>query len=432
MAALLVGRIVDWTVLGRIASVSVTSESFSLSGIIQVDGQQINKAKAVRDQIVGLMDIGEPFVPLRIVDGPDGDGDPTLDGMVKIRSASAQLDRGALEDGRFPWSITADRVPGGALPNIESPLIGGYRNNPGRVSSAVVPWHAVPGATLDYYDGASTFQSVPYTLASETGDVDYYQLDDGVRRQTARYALPPANWYDGAARVEQAYPDGAYYATVGRLMYSGLSSTGWRLSNSILRVKPSATAGALDLQMWETGTGWGAVHSFALGAYDGVTTYTVNRINTVSILRNSPEDCRVRLTVGLTSGGIDYPQRAVLDLRLRRGARVVEGRLSLFGGSMTLTVGPTPTEAGVALASGVGGYTTTGDAQSNTALVMSASGGSFATGSSAFTTTSALTGWSFGLGIIQNGGGAAAPWAYTDLRDEYLAPFGERMTVVGW
>ena len=427
MAALLIGRINDATVLGKIASVSVTSESFSLSGKIQVDGSQINKAKAVRDQIVGLMDVGEAFVPLRI------DDDETLDGMVRVRSASADLGPGSLKDGYFPWSITADRVPGGALPNVESPLIGGYRSNVSVTSSSVQPWHAVPAATLDYYDGASLFQTVPYTLASETGNVSYYQVGDGVRRQTARYALPPANWYDGAARIEQAYPDGTYYAAVGRLMYSGLSATGWRLSNSILRVVPSATAGALDLQMWESGTGWGAVHTFALGAYDGVTSYTANRINTVSILRNSPEECRVRLTVGLTSGGIDYPHRTILDIRLRRGARMAECRWSTFGTAMLGTVGPAVGEAGVAMANLLGGYTTTGDAQGNTAFICSQTTGTFGTGTSTHTILATpLVAWSFGLGIIQNGGGAVAPWRYTDLRDEYLAPFGERMTVVGW
>lgn len=425
MSGLLIGRIVDWSVLGTIESVAVTSESFTLSGNITVAGNEIEKAKAVRDQIVGLTDIGEEFVPLRL------EADPTLDGMVKVRAASVSLNKGALELGRFPWSITADRVPGGALPNVESPLIGGYRTNGSVTSATVVPWHAVPAATLDYYDGLSAFNPGAYTLPSATGDIAYYLLDDGLRRQTARYALPPANWYDGAACIEQAYPDGNYYNAIGRLMYSGLSSTGWRLTNGIVRISPSATAGALDLQMWEAGA-WGDIHTFSLGANDGVVTYSANRINTVSILRNAPEECRVRLTVGLESGGSDYAHRTVLDLRLRRGARVVECRWSTFGTAMLGDVGTEPAEAGTAFASALGGVTNTADAQGNTALIANPSPGTFAAGSSRFTTTTPSLAWSFGLGIVQNGSFATLPWRANDLQYEYLAPFGERVTVVGW
>lgn len=428
MASLLIGRIVDWSLLGNIEQIDVTRDQFTLRGRMTIGDDQISKAKAVRDQLVGLMDSNEPFVPFRVKE------DPTLDGMVKVTAASATIDPGALERGWFPWSISAARVPGGALPNVESPLIGGYRNNPNVPDTDVVPWHAVPAAALDYYDGTSVFQPDADVLATETGNINYYRMDDGIGRRVARYAVPPANWYDGAAYVEQAYPDGAYYKAIGRLMYSGLSSTGWRLGNSIVRIQPSATAGRLELQMWETETGWGAAHTFKLTADDGVSVYTVNRINTVSILKNSPEECRVRLTCGLSAGGINYPHRTVLDLKLRRGARMIECRWSTFGDNILGTVGPDPTEAGTELTELLGGITDTPDAQGNLVLIVSPTEGDFATGSSRFEilSTTPLTAWSFGLGIVQNGLFASAPWRFQDMMKEYLAPYGERMTVVGW
>lgn len=424
-SSLRLGRIVDWSVLGDGASIEFTGDGITIEGRLAADGV---KARAARDQIRGLMSSDEPFVPFT------DSADPTLDGMVKIRSTRVRLDKGALENGRYPWSISAEYVPGGALPSVESPLLGGWRTNSSITDANVVPFHAVPAASFDYYDGLATFQVNPSTLPSATGDVAYYQMSTGVQRRTSSYAVPVAHWYDGAAVIEQAYPDGTYYPIIGRQLYSGLSSTGWRIGNGILRVKAGATAGTIDLQLWQSGA-WGTVHSFQLGAADGVSTYTANRINTVSVLRNSPEECRIRLTLGLTTGGINYPQRTTLDLRIRRGARMVECRWSTFGAAILGSVGPYPTEGGTAfLGVPLGGITNTADAQGNIAVIVSASDGSFAGGSSNFDTTGTLklNGWSFGLGIVKGGLGASLPWRYSDLQKEYLAPYSERMTVVGW
>lgn len=53
MASLKVGRILDWNALGNIPELTVTSTDISIRGLIN-QPNDINKAKAVRDQLVGL------------------------------------------------------------------------------------------------------------------------------------------------------------------------------------------------------------------------------------------------------------------------------------------------------------------------------------------------------------------------------------------
>jgi hypothetical protein len=430
MASLKVGRILDWNALGNISELTVTSTDISVRGLIN-QPSDINKAKAVRDQLAGLANNpDEPFVPFRY------EGDSTLDSVVRIKSASADLSLGALDLGQIPWSITADRVPNGSLPNVEAPLIGGFRTNSAGVAGppgTVVPWHAVPYASLDYYDGASVFQSTPYLLESESGQVGFYAFIAGVGRKTARTSIPPANWYDGAAYVEQPYGS-TYYKAQGRMLATGLSTTGWRIGNGIIRVAPGTSAGSLALQAWDSATkAWGATHTMTLFAYDGSSTYDVNRINSVSILRNSPEECRIRLGVGLVSVGVNYGHRTTLDIKLRRGSRFVECRWTTYGTSMLGGITEAASTGGTGFTGGVvsGGA----DAQGNLVAIFTPTFASLSTGPIQANSTGlgirALA-WSFGFGIVLAGASAAYPNRSTDLRDQYFAPYGERMTVVGW
>lgn len=433
MARLLISRIMDWNALGNIERVPLTADTFTLNGRITADDP--DKANAIRDQLLGLspaLGSDEDAVPLRIVE------EPTLDGMVKVDAVSCEVEAGGLERGRYPWSLTVRRLPGGALPNVESPLLGGLRQNVNGVAAAnATPWHAVPGGTLDYWDGLSAFNPGATTITTETGDIKYARFaSSGVAARTARMTIPPAAWYQGAACIEQVDAAGDYYCTTGRGLPYGTGASGWRIGNGLIRVRPSTTPGRLELQMWQAGA-WGTVHKFRLDAYDGVTAYEVNRINTVAVLRNTPDEVRIRLSLGLYAAGVNYDHRTLLTIRIRRGARVAEFRWTATGTTNMLgQVTPDPSEAGTALfAFAAGGYTNTADAQGNTAILLTPAATSFST----FTSTIDSTGvgprsraWSFGLGILRGGAGAGAPWGSGDLRAEYFAPMSERLTVVGW
>lgn len=417
--ALLIGRVTDPTVLTNVEAVPVSADRLRLSGRITTD--DVDVAKATRDQLVGMANNpDEPFVPLR------WQKDPTLDQVVMPRSATVTMDPGSLERGWFPFDLEVDRVPGGALPALEAVCLGGFRSNSvGLTSGFVHPWHAVPEAALDYYDGGSGFtSSFVFSRTSYSGDLGICHFSTGVSKRVALYSLRPSDWYVGAARVEQTRPDGSYYTVAGRALYSGLSSTGWRITNDLVRVSPSATAGELLIECFD-GTSWAGSKKVKITAYDGISTFTVNRINTIAVRRNAPEEVRVRLTVGVNSGGADYPIRITLDLSLRRGARHVEARMATFGTAVLGAVETDPVEAGTALTGG--GYTSAGTTK---LIMLSPANGTFDTVNSKLDCLGVgvrATAWSFGLGWQVAGAELAS-----SVRDEYFGPVTETQTVVGW
>lgn len=391
----------------------------------------------VRDQLFGMAsNLDEPFVPL--ID----EKNPSLTGMVRVRDVTVDIGTGDLDDvspsgGEF--ELVLERV--GAQPNVESLLVGGWRETSEVTSSLPTAWHAVPAAAIDYFDGVSTFQSSPVTRATETGNVYWFEnpgFGDGVVGATvARFSVPEANWYDGAACIEMQHAPGEWHTVIGRHLAPVpapmVKARSWRLTNGAVRVYPSATGGTIEVQAWSGSPGsWGTPKVLLFEAADGVGGYEFNRIHTVAVRRNSPEECKLRLTVGMTAGGLDYQHRVVLDLSLRRGDRVVDGRLSTAGQAMLGAVSPAPGEAGSVLA---GGGRTNPAINGNRFVLFTPAPTSFNTGTSSL--YSAGSGdremaWSFGVGWEIGASGAAYPERVADLRNQYFAPFSERMHVVGW
>ncbi|MFF1301211.1 hypothetical protein, partial [Streptomyces sp. NPDC058296] len=102
-------------------------------------------------------------------------------------------------------------------------------------------------------------------------------------------------------------------------------ATAWALSNGLVNVVPTASAGVLDVQAY-TDAAWRSklwsvtIDGSGVAAWDSAT-----------LLRNDPEHVVLRLTASRSPG------RATLDLALRRGSRFVEGYLQT-GTSATLAV----------------------------------------------------------------------------------------------
>jgi hypothetical protein len=200
-----------------------------------------------------------------------------------------------------------------------------------------------------------------------------------------------------------------------------------------VRIYPSATGGTFEVQAYSGGA-WGTPKVIEFEAADGIGGYFFNRIHTMAVRRNSPEECKVRLTVGMTAASVDYPHRVTLDLSLRRGDRIVDGRLSMAGQSMLGAVTPNPTEAGTALSGNGGGRTNTA-VNSNRFVLLTPATTSFTTGTSSLYSAGSgdrKKAWSFGVGWEIGGSGAGDPERATDLRNQYFAPFAERMLAVGW
>ena len=112
------------------------------------------------------------------------------------------------------------------------------------------------------------------------------------------------------------YLAGAASVTVDSALLTGLTSAdtpgSWHLSNGILRVGARGSAGTLTLTSYLTSS-WGTPKVFDLKR-NGVS---LGAAQTVTVLRNDPSECVVRLTWD------HAPARSTVDLSLKRGARHV-------------------------------------------------------------------------------------------------------------
>lgn len=381
--------------------------------------------KALRDQVQGLVDNpDEPVVPLV------WDQDGTTDGFWRVVGGSVETTPQSFNaGGGWSYSLDLERVPHSALPGVESVLLGGFRSNSVSLATSVVdPWHTIPEARIDYWDGFSDFQqNAIATLVAESGTVVTYEhAATTPTRRTPHYAIPASNWYDGATRIEVDYSGtGDYYTAVGRQVYDGSSAVAWRLTNGLLRVSPSTTAGTagrLTVEAYNGGS-WAYSHDFKFIAYDGVTAYIVERFNSFAIERNSPEEAIIRLTAGLTSSGYDYAHRTTLDLSLRRGSRMVDGLWAISGGTGILGgIQSDVTQYGTAITGG--GYGTA-DATYRP-MILATTNATYGNTSNSLTDYSNGQ-WSFGFGVQIVGEITAL-----NQRDRWFAPYSETQTVVGW
>jgi len=90
-------------------------------------------------------------------------------------------------------------------------------------------------------------------------------------------------------------------------------TTNWQISNSLVRVAPNAAAGGFDISTfvatWKLKT-----YAFGLSAGAGL-----GGVSSVMVLRNSPEECSIRIASG---GWFANTGRTYIDIALRRGDRL--------------------------------------------------------------------------------------------------------------
>jgi hypothetical protein len=197
----------------------------------------------------------------------------------------------------------------------------------------------------------------------------------------------------------------------------------WRLTNGLVRVEGSGTG--LKVNWFSFGSVWGAQHTFNLTLAVGGNI--LGEEPNIRILRNSPEQVIVRLafkTSTINSGAY------LLDVNLRRGARVVRCYLSWVAAADAVTVAHSTNVACTALTAG-GIRATANDADTNRFVLMCSKTMTQDLVNGKLTqATSTFQALDFGIGAEIS---APAPSYNTsqDLVYQYLAAQGERMSVVG-
>jgi hypothetical protein len=312
--------------------------------------------------------------------------------------------------------------------------LGGIRTNARSITTGIAG-HLVPGAGSSYYAHGGPFTNAGIDLVAsgypsapritETG-----QLQGARRAATgtavngyASFDCPPASYYNGLCTIRSG-------TTLRRVIGDRMKllPNNWELSNGLIRVTPASTA-TLQLELWN-GAAWEGAKTF----WFGTTTNFMSPNGTfigISVLRNSPEFCSIRVSIGPTDLNASPSFDAYFfDISIQRGRWSVSIHEEVYkrttaGG--TTALGCTSATASTALTGGI--RATSNDAAGNRYVMGAASfggGGGNDLTQGAISATSVQSA-EFMLGFEFNGSSAASGNTAQDVLDEWYYALDERM-----
>lgn len=298
----------------------------------------------------------------------------------------------------FSWSTTLSRVGSDLQLDLESRL-GGAITRVNNFSVVGQRGHAPSVGHIGYQTG-STIPSFT-TRSTVDGSLAFYRsLAQGVN---PRWGCAVSDYGKGRARLL----DSLGYERSG--VDGSVLTSGWELSNGLVRVKPLAAGGVFEVSAW-TGAAWHVKNwdvlintgpAVSLGVFDYC-----------SIFKNNYEAVCIRLTKSLAPG------RCTVDLTLRRGHRFVE----LFvqhDFSTTVKIVRSTAEGGTR--PGAGGYVTAtaNDADTNKYIVGSAKTYTEDTTNGGISKATTATLDAF-IGVVAGGTGAVTGDTATDVYAQYI------------
>ena len=405
MTTLTIGRVGIDVTLNSPGSFSMKGDALSIGGPIRVTS--VADMKTIRQQLAGhVASPWERVIPVT------WSLDSTVDGFYTLDDASVEVPEFGYRNGFASFDASLTKLPTGGSSWAECSSTGADRSGiPGGVTAST--WHAIPStATAIDADGAS----YQFTRTGPAGSVKIATSATKFYSADPRFYLPPASWYDMAATIKVG---GA--VVVGR--QSVPDATTWELSNGLMKIAPKGTSSTL-LNLTPLSGRAGAAYGTAIGIKAGYYTAgaisAVTTASTVTILRNTPEECAVRLLcyIGTTFTNI--------DIALRRGS--LFATVTFSGDSAQWGI---ETASVTAMTSQTGGmYATTGGA---TTLVVS-SAKTFTTdlvnGKLYLTAAGVLHDLAIGC-TDESGGAATNPDRRTDVRDQFFAATAETQMVIG-
>lgn len=210
------------------------------------------------------------------------------------------------------------------------------------------------------------------------------------------------------------------YVVVGR--QAPAEPLGWEISNGLVRIRPGydGTTAQLEIAGFD-GTAWRAK---TWQMWDKVTNTAVSaRARAISVLRNAPEEVRLRWILDLP----DNLNTVTVDLRVRRGARCAEittqSTMSKRWGWMLVT-----SEAGTGITGAV--VATANDSAGGRYIIMSPDSWTADTTKGGLALTTAGTAVTAGIGYVGGYASAQAADMPTGLVAQFMAAGAETMAVV--
>lgn len=407
------------------ASISTSGSGIQVTVTGSYQAASLADGLVRRDQILGLANDRDVAVIPVIMDG-----EPRVSGYYRVLNTSCETDEFVRQKGNlYDFQIVLQPVMGFSQPIFESILNDALlTNSVGAVIGDHAPFHAYPALTTEYAMGLILGGYATSTRSSADGNMSVWckAAGDPVPMTTyARFYVPPSSFYVGAAMIEQGSP---LQPVVGSFPVADLVN--WRLSNGMVRVTPNATPGKLDVAHWK-GAAWAAAKTYKISEdIRGL----INGFTAVTVLRNSVEECIVRLSCTTASGlGVVF-----IDIALRRGDRTARLYLTTQppGGTPHWSIFRDTVEAATAITFGavtLGGIrASVNDADGNRYVLLSYQTGSPTSDlvNGGITQTAAPYLMDFCIGSEIGGSGAAAIDTAVVLARQYVAAQTEEMRVV--
>lgn len=341
---------------------------------------------------INALDSDSP-IAVTFTDKPERNGYYQVDGC----SSTITEERGdrVLAD----WKVSLDRLGTAGEVDLQSRLTGAVRLNDFSLTGE--RWHAPPIGHYAYYTRASNPTTMTRTGTDGTIAV-YRAVPVGV---SPRWGCDPTNYLKGRVRVTDTAAGLEVDGTQRRV-----PATAWALSNGLVNVVPTASAGVLDVQAY-TGAAWHSkLWNVTIGG-SGVAVW-----DSATLLRNDVEHVVLRLTASRSPG------RATLDLALRRGSRILEGYLQ-SGSSSTLAVYLRSLETNTSGAASGYVVATGNDADGNRFAAGSAR--TFTAHTNGGVSKASATALDFWVGVQAGGASPVSGDAVLDLRNQYIGALAE-------
>lgn len=335
-------------------TVRFAGQSVQLSGLFAASEatEALNVAEylAVREQLTGM--VNNPDMDVWPVSWTE---DATIDGFYRVVRTDVTPYPVALATGVAQYSVELERPIG-----LVSPLCENITNSitmtndhavVGDTSTICSVW-AVPTEALSVVSPTvATGLPAAGSRVTEDGALKLYRTTQA--SSSGVWTVAPADFWESSARVEAMLSGSTFYPMVGRSF--GATASNWRLNNALVRLTPTVVSGAVFGIEFYNGTSWSTVQDVRINSRSPSTpTYTrnatIDTIVGVSVLRNSPEACSLRITAKAsapTGSNADQVLRATnghatIDLTLRRGEPLVRMSVTFEGlaGFVSISAGP--------------------------------------------------------------------------------------------
>lgn len=395
------------------ATASWSDDNLTLSGHLQATTAA--NAKVLRQQILGYANNpDEPCIPII------WPFDTDVTGFYEVQGVDVDLMQE--KDTIFAFTLDLRRVHGYQAPLMEEWSAGHVRTNEHTITSATTtPWIGIP-------DSAESVGPLPSDVRSESrtgdGSASVLYIDGGTSTTETHFFdavtgfyVSPANFYESAAAVKVGGS-----VVVGTQIVN--DADGWEVGTPHCKVTPGT--GAEFIVSIHDGSAWRA-KGYEI-VEEAATDNELAAPLAVSVLRNSPSACVIRLRFDVPAAV--FPGSGNLDITVRRGSFQAECLWSSTV-SANWNVRRTAAEASTTTSATGGVRASADDGNGDRYCIHTPVAFTNYTEGSAggICATAAATELPFGVGLATSPSGSAPTSTTQGLGNQYFAAMATRLNV---